>query len=50
MRNQTRKVVARPIKMEAERQMYILRGNLKNVFTLMKLFKKDGNDVEGRRC
>ena len=50
MRNQTRKVVARPIKMETQRQMYILRGNPKNVFILMKLFKKDGNDVESGRC
>ena len=43
-------MVARAIKIKAERQIYILRGNSKNVFILMKLLKKYGKDVYGGRC
>ena len=47
MRNQI--VVARAMKMKAERQMNILCENPNNVFQLVKSLKKDGKDVEGGR-
>ena len=34
---------------EAERQMNILCGNPNNIFKIVKLFKKDGKNVEGGR-
>ena len=49
MRNQTKKVIAKAIKTEAEKEMEELREkpNPNKIFKFVKLMKRDGKDVEG---
>ena len=49
-RNLTRKVVAKAMKREAEKELENLRENPNTIFKLVKRLKKDGKDVEGGRC
>ena len=47
MRNQTKKVIAKAIKAEAEKEMEELREKPNKIFKFVKLMKRDGKDVEG---
>ena len=48
--NQTREIVARAMKIKANQELSNLNQNSKNVFYFLRRTKKEGNDVEGRRC
>ena len=50
LRNQTRKIVARTMRMEANQEFNNLYQNCNSVFYFLKRMKKEGNDVEGARC
>ena len=47
MRNQTKKVIAKAMKTEAENKMEELRSKPNKTFKFVKLMKTDGKDVEG---
>ena len=49
LRNQTRKIVARAMKMEAELELNDLYQISNSVFHFLRTMKKKGKDVEGRR-
>jgi len=49
-RNETKKAVARATRREAEKEMKELCKKPHNVFKLSKLLKREGKDVEGKRC
>ena len=50
IRNQTRKIVARAMKMEANQELNNLYQNSNSVFYFLRRMKKEGKDVEGGRC
>ena len=50
MRNQTRKIVARAMRMEANHELNNLYQNSNSVFYFLRRIKKEGKDVEGGRC
>ena len=50
MRNNTRKVVARAMRNEAEQELDKLCFNVNSVFNFLKRMKKEGKDLEGGRC
>ena len=50
LRNQTREIVARAMKIKANQELSNLYQNSKSVFYFLRRTKKEGNDVEGRRC
>ena len=47
MRNQTKKVIAKAMKTEAEKEMEELREKSNKIFKFVKFMKRDGKDVEG---
>ena len=47
IRNQTKKVIAKAMKMEAEKEMEELREKPNKIFKFVKFMKRDGKDVEG---
>jgi len=47
IRNQTRKVIAKAMKVEAEKGMEDMREKPNKIFKFVILMKKDGKDVEG---
>ena len=47
MRNQTKKVIAKAMKTEAEKEMEELREKPNKIFKFVKFMKRDGKDVEG---
>ena len=50
MKNREKKVVAKTMKEAAERELRGLSEHPNKVFKLVKSRKKDGKDVERRRC
>ena len=50
IRNQTKKIVARVMKMEANQELNNLYQNSNSVFYFLRRMKKEGKDVEGGRC
>ena len=50
MRNRAKKVVARAMKVGAEKEMEDFGKMPNNVFKFVKSMKKDGRDIEGGRC
>ena len=50
IRNQTRKIVARATRMEANQELNNLYQNSNGVFYFLRRMKKEGKDVEGGRC
>ena len=50
IRNQTRKIVARAMRMEANNELNNLYQNSTSVFYFLRRIKKEGKDVEGGRC
>ena len=46
MRNQTKKVIAKAMKTEAEKKMEELREKPNKIFKFLKLMKRDGKDVD----
>ena len=50
IRNQTRKIVARAMRMEANQELNNLYQNSYSVFYFLRRMKKEGNDVESGRC
>ena len=49
-KNQTRKIVIRAMRREAEQEMNNLCDKPNNVFKLVKLLKKEGQDLSSGRC
>ena len=49
MRNQTKKVIAKAVKTEAEKEMEELHEKPNKVFKFVKFMKRDGKDVEGEK-
>ena len=47
MRNQTKKVIAKVMKTEAEKETEELREKPNKIFKFVKFMKRDGKDVEG---
>ena len=47
MRNQTKKVIAKAMKTEAEKQMEELHKKSNKIFKFVEFMKRDGKDVEG---
>ena len=47
MRNQTKKVTAKAMKMEAEKETEELCEKPNKIFKFVKLTKRDGKDIEG---
>ena len=50
IKNQTRKIVARAMRMEANQELNNLYQNSNSVFYFLRRMKKKGKDVEGGRC
>ena len=50
LRNQTRKIVAKAMRMEANQELNNLYQNSNSVFYFLRRIKKEGKDVEGGRC
>ena len=50
IRNQTRKIVARAMRTEANQELNNLYQNFNSVFYFLRRMKKKGKDVEGGRC
>ena len=46
----TKKVVANSMRKEAEKELTKLNEKPNNIFTLVKVMKKDGKDIEGGKC
>ena len=49
-RNQTKKIVARAMRMEANQELKNFNQNSNSVFYFLRRMKKEGKDVEGGRC
>ena len=49
LRNQTKKIAARAIRMEATQELNNLYQNSNSVFYFLRRMKKEGKDVKGRR-
>ena len=49
MRNQTKKVIAKPMKTKAEKEMEELREKPNKIFKFVKSMKRDEKDVDGRK-
>ena len=49
-RNETKKVIAKAMKQEAEEEMSVLRTKLNDVFKFVKFMRKDERDIEGGGC
>ena len=47
MRNQTKKVIAKAMKTEAEKEVEELREKPNKIFKFVKFMKRDGKDVGG---
>ena len=47
IKNQTRKIVARAMRMETNLELNNLYQNFNSVFYFLRRMKKEGNDVEG---
>ena len=50
IKNQTRTIVARAMRMEANQELNDLYQNSNSVFYFLRRIKKEGKDVEGGRC
>ena len=50
IRNQTRKIVARAVRMEANQELNNLYQNSNSAFYFLRRLKKEGKDVERGRC
>ena len=50
IRNQTRKTVARSMRMKANQELSYLYQNCDSIFYFLRRMKKEGNDVEEGRC
>ena len=50
MTNQTKKVIAKAMKTEAEKEMEELHEKPNKIFKFVKFMKRDGKDVEGGKC
>ena len=50
MKNQSKKVIAKAMKTEAKKEMEELREKPNKIFKFVKFMKRDGKDVEGRKC
>ena len=50
IKNQTRKIVAIPMKMKANQELNNLYQNSNSVFYFLRRMKKEGKDVEEGRC
>ena len=50
LRNQTRKIVARAVRKEAEQELNNLYENCNSVFCFLGRTKKKGKDLEGGKC
>ena len=50
IRNQTRKIVARAMRMEANQELNNLYQNSNSVFYFLRRMRKEGKDVDGERC
>ena len=50
IKNQTRKIVARAMRMEANQELNNLYQNCNSVFYFLGRMKKEGKDMEGGRC
>lgn len=50
IRNKTRKVVAKAMKSEAEKEIETLQATPNNIYKFLKSIKRDGKDVDGARC
>ena len=50
IRNQTRKIVAKAMRMEANQELNNLYQNSNSVFYFLRRMKNEGKDVEGGRC
>ena len=50
IRNRTRKIVARAMRMEANQELNNLYQNSNSVFYFLRRMKKEGKDVEKGRC
>ena len=49
-RNETKKVIAKAMKQEAEEEMNVLCTKPNNVFQFVKFMRKRGRDIEGGDC
>ena len=49
-RNETKKVIAKATKQEAEEEMSVLCTKPNNVFKFLKFMRKEGRDIEGGGC
>ena len=49
IRSQTRKIVAKTIRMQANQELNNLDQNFDSVFSFLRRMKKEGKDVEGGR-
>ena len=47
MRNQTKKMIGKAMKMEAEKEMEELHEKPNKIFKFVKFMKRDGKDVKG---
>ena len=50
LKNQTRKIVARAMRMETNQDLNDLYQNSNRVFYFLRRMKKEGKNVEGGRC
>ena len=50
IRNQTRKIAVRAMRMKANQELNNLYQNSNSVFCFLRTMKKEGKDVEGGRC
>ena len=48
--NQTRKVVARAMRKDAEQELNDLSQNFNSIFFFLRRMKKEGQNMEGGRC
>ena len=49
-RNETKKVIAKAMKQEAEEEMNVLCTKPNDVFKFVKFMRKEGKDIEGGSC
>ena len=47
-RNETKKIIAKAVKQEAEEEMSVLDTKPNNVFKFVKFMRKEGRNIEGR--
>ena len=50
IRNQMIKIVARAVRMEANQELNDLCRNSNSVYYFLRRMKKEGKEVEGRKC